>query len=325
MGVDGRKVERMESECFVGIDVAKDHVDLAVRPTQEEWQAPMTPRGIAEVVKRLREISPTLVVLEATGGLERPLVVALAGAGVPVVVCNPRQVRDFAKAAGHLAKTDKIDARVLAHFGDALRPPIHALPEAEAVELSATLARRTQILEMMTAEKHRLGTALPMVQVRIQRHLDWLDQELDALDRDLDARVQADPNWQGKDLVLRSVPGVGRVLATTLLADLPELGTLDRHQIASLVGVAPLNCDSGQRRGKRAIWGGRARVRAVLYMATLTATQRNPTIKTFYQRLCAAGKPKKVALTACMHKLLTILNAMLRDNQIWEAPLIQAA
>lgn len=315
----------MAAECFVGIDVAKDHADLAVRPTEEEWQAPMTLSGIADVVSRLQEIGPTLVVLEATGGLERALVLALAGASLPVVVCNPRQVRDFAKASGRLAKTDQIDARVLAHFGDAMRPPIRALPEIEAVTLSATLARRSQVLEMMTAEKQHLSTALPVVRPQIQSHLDWLDQALDEIDRDLDARVQADPNWQGKDVVLRSVPGVGRVLATTLVADLPELGTLDRHQIASLVGVAPLNCDSGRRRGKRAIWGGRARVRAVLYMATLVATQRNPTIKTFYQRLCAAGKPKKVALTACMHKLLTILNAMLRDNKTWEAPMIQAA
>jgi transposase len=315
----------MVTECFVGIDVAKDKVDLAVRPTHEEWQAPQTARGIAQVVSRLREIAPTLVVCEATGGLERPWVLALAGADLPVVVCNPRQVRDFAKAAGHLAKTDKIDARVLAHFGDAMRPPIHPLPDAAVVDLSATLARRSQILEMMTAEKQRLATALPVVRAHIERHLAWLARELDAIDHDLDARVQANPDWQGKDVVLRSVPGVGRVLSTTLLADLPELGTLDRHQIASLAGVAPLNCDSGQRRGKRAIWGGRARVRAVLYMATLAATHWNPTIKAFYQRLCAAGKPKKVALTACMRKLLTILNAMLRDQRPWEAPLPQAA
>jgi transposase len=315
----------MRTECFVGIDVAKDKVDIAVRPTQEEWQAPLTPRGIAQVVSRMREIGPQLVVLEATGGMERPWLLALAGVGLPVVVCNPRQVRDFAKAAGHLAKTDKIDARVLAHFGDAMRPPIHPLPDAAVVELSASLARRSQILEMITAEKQRLSTAVPVVRARIERHLKWLAQELDAIDDDLQARVQANPDWQGKDVVLRSVPGVGRILATTLLGDLPELGTLDRHQIASLVGVAPLNCDSGQRRGKRAIWGGRARVRAVLYMATLAATHWNPTIKAFYQRLCAAGKPKKVALTACMRKLLTILNAMLRDQRRWEAPLPQAA
>jgi transposase len=315
----------MVSACIVGVDVAKDHVDIAVRPTEEQWQAPTTPRGIAQVVSRLREMAPQLVVLEATGGLERPWVLALAGASLAVVVCNPRQVRDFAKATGRLAKTDQIDARVLAHFGDVMRPPVRPLPDAEALELSATLARRSQLVEMMTAEKQRWGRAVSVAQASIQRHLDWLAEELAAIDRDLDLRVQADPTWQGKDVVLRSVPGVGRVLATTLLADLPELGTLARHQIASLAGVAPLNCDSGQRRGKRAIWGGRARVRAILYMATLAATQRNPTIKTFYQRLCVAGKPKKVALTACMRKLLTILNAMLRDQKTWEGPLIQGA
>jgi len=315
----------MRTECFVGIDVAKDKVDIAVRPTQEEWQAALTPSGIAQVVSRLGEIGPRLVVLEATGGMERPWLLALAGVGLPVVVCNPRQVRDFAKASGHLATTDKIDARVLAHFGEPMRPAIHPLPDAAVVELSASLARRSQLLEMMTAEKHRLSTALPVVRARIERHLDWLTRELEAIDHDLEVRVQANPDWQGKDVILRSVPGVGRVLSTTLLGDLPELGTLDRHQIASLAGVAPLNCDSGQRRGKRAIWGGRARVRAVLYMATLAATHWNPTIKAFYQRLCAAGKPKKVALTACMRKLLTILNAMLRDQRPWEAPLLHPA
>jgi len=315
----------MTTECFVGIDVSKDKVDLAVRPTNEEWQAPLTPGGIAQVVGRMREIAPTVVVLEATGGMERPWVLALAGVGLPVVVCNPRRVRDFARATGHLAKTDKIDARVLAHFAQVVRPPLHPLPGAAVVELSATLARRSQLLEMLTAEKHRLSTAVPVVRAHIERHLAWLARELDAIDHDLQARVQAHPDWQGKDVVLRSVPGVGRVLSTTLLADLPELGRLDRHQIASLAGVAPLNCDSGQRRGKRAIWGGRARVRAVLYMATLAATHWNPTIKAFYHRLCAAGKPKKVALTACMRKLLTILNAMLRDQRCWEAPLLQAA
>jgi len=315
----------MTTECFVGIDVSKDKVDIAVRPTNEEGQAPLTPDGIAQVVGRLREIDPRMVVLEATGGMERPWVLALGGAGMRVVVCNPRQVRDFARATGHLAKTDKIDARVLAHFAEMVRPPFHPLPDAAVVDLSATLARRSQLLEMLTAEKHRLNTALPVVRAPIERHLAWLARELDAIDHDLQARVQAHPDWQGKDVVLQSVPGVGRVLSTTLLADLPELGTLDRHQIASLAGVAPLNCDSGQRRGKRAIWGGRARVRAVLYMATLAATHWNPTIKAFYHRLCAAGKPKKVALTACMRKLLTILNAMLRDQRLWEAPLLQAA
>jgi transposase len=316
----------MESpERFVGIDVAKDHLDLAVRPTQEQWQAPTTEEGIAGVVSRLRALQPTLVVLEATGGLERPLVVALAAAELPVVVSNPRQVRDFAKAAGRLAKTDHLDARMIALFAERMRPAVHPLPSAQAQELSATLARRTQLLEMLTAERHRLGSALPPVRARIQRHLDWLTQEIAAIDADLASLVHAQPSWEGKDTVLRSVPGVGPILTLTLLADLPELGALDRRQIASLVGVAPLNCDSGQRRGKRAIWGGRARVRTVLYMATLVATRFNPTIRSFYQRLCAAGKAKKLALTACMRKLLTILNAMISHKTPWQPPPEEAA
>jgi transposase len=307
----------MSVDCFVGIDVAKDHVDLAVRPTQEQWRAPTTAAGIAEVVSRLQTLQPTLVVLEATGGLERPLVLALAATGLPVVVSNPRQVRDFAKAAGRLAKTDQIDARILAEFAQTMRPAVRPLPTAEARALSATLARRTQLLEMLTAETHRLGSAVPEIREHIQRHLDWLTQELATLDATLAGLVQARPEWEGKESLLRSVPGVGRVMATTLLADLPELGRLDRRQIASLVGVAPLNADSGRRRGKRVVWGGRARVRAVLYMSTLVATRFNPTIRAFYQRLCTAGKAKKLALTACMRKLLTILNAMLRDQTTW--------
>ncbi len=312
------------AERFVGIDVAKDHLDLAVRPTPEQWQAPLTAAGIAEVVSRLQAIQPTLIVLEATGGLERPLVLALAAVELPVVVSNPRQVRDFAKSAGRLAKTDQIDARILAEFAQKMRPAVRPLPNAEALALSAILARRTQLLEMLTAENHRLGSALPPVRDRIQRHLDWLTQELATIDAELAGLVQSHPDWQGKETLLRSVPGVGPVLATTLVADLPELGTLDRRQIASLVGVAPLNADSGRRRGKRIVWGGRARVRAVLYMSALVATRFNPTIRAFYQRLCQAGKEKKVALTACMRKLLTILNAMLRDNTTWEMPIDQS-
>lgn len=315
----------MAAACFVGIDVAKDHLDVAVRPTGQEWRASNTASGIAPLVSRLRDLAPTLIVVEATGGLERAVTWALVGAALPVAICNPRQVHDFAKATGRLAKTDHLDARVLAHFADVMRPPIHAVPAAEAQLLSATLARRSQILEMLTAEDHRLSSAVAEMQPRIQAHLTWLAQELAELDQDLDQRIQTDPVWHAKDQRLRSVPGVGRVLATTLVADLPELGTLDRHQIASLAGVAPLNCDSGQRRGKRAIWGGRARVRAKLYMATLAATRWNVTIKSFYERLRGAGKPAKVALTACMRKLLTILNAILRDNKTWEAPLPQTA
>ena len=310
----------MSVESFVGIDVAKDHLDLAVRPTREQWHAPTSAAGLADVVNRLQAIGPALIVLEATGGLERPLVRALTAAALPVVVSNPRQVRDFAKAAGRLAKTDALDAHVLAHFAEAMRPAVRPLPDAHAQELSATLARRSQLREMLTAEQHRQGTAVPSVQAQIQRHCEWLSEEITALDAEIAAQVQADPTWAETEKRLRSVPGVGRILATTMLADLPELGHLDRRQIASLVGVAPLNRDSGRQRGKRTIWGGRARLRAVLYMGTLVATRFNPIIRAFYQRLCTAGKAKKLALTACMRKLLTILNAMVRHQTSWHPP-----
>lgn len=315
----------MAKECFVGIDVAKDQLDLAVRPGREAWQAPTTTAGIARVVSRLQELQPSLIVLEATGGLERPLVLALAAAELPVVVSNPRQVRDFAKAAGRLAKTDTLDAQILAHFAQTMRPPIQPLPTAEAHALSATMARRAQLLEMRTAERHRQDRALPSVRTRIERHITWLTQELDDIDQEIADLVRAHAEWLGKETLLRSVPGVGPVLATTLVADLPELGRLDRRQIASLVGVAPLNRDSGHHRGKRIIWGGRARLRAVLYMGTLVAARFNPTIRTFYQRLCTAGKAKKLALTACMRKLLTILNAMVHTNTLWQLPVASDA
>ncbi len=304
--------------CFVGIDVAKDHGDLAVRPSQEHWQEPMTETGRQRVITRLKELQPTLVVLEATGGLERPLALALQTAGVSVAVVNPRQVRDFAKATGHLAKTDRLDAQVLAHFAEALRPQPRPLPDESIQALAELVARRSQLLEMHSAERHRLATVSERVRAQIQRHLSWLEAELKTLDDDLNQRLQVDEERAKQAIRLRSVPGVGRVLTLTLLADLPELGTLDRQQVAGLVGVAPLNRDSGKRRGPRVIWGGRARVRAVLYMAPLVATRFNPIIRTFYQRLSQAGKPKKVALIACMRKLLTILNAMLRNQSSWQ-------
>ncbi len=253
-------------ESFGGIDVAKDHLDLAVRPTREHWQAPTSATGVASVLQRLQAIGPTLIVLEATGGLERSLGRPLTAAELPVVVSNPRQVRDFAKAAGRLAKTDTLDAQTLAHYAEAMRPPVRRLPDAPAQELSATLARRSQLREMLSAEQHRQGTAVPSVRGQIQRHCAWLSAEIATLDAEIAAQVQADPTWTETDKQLRSVPGVGRILATTLLAELPELGQLDRRQIASLVGVAPLNRDSGRQRGKRTFWGGRARLRVVLYV-----------------------------------------------------------
>jgi transposase len=258
-----------------------------------------------------------LVVLEATGGLEIPLTGVLAAAGVPVAVVNPRQVRDFAKAAGKLAKTDALDAQVLAHFAEVMRPEPRPLPDAQTQTLAAILARRRQLVEMLTAEKNRLGSARPPVRKSLRTHIAWLERELAHTDSDLAHAIRESPVWREKDELLRSTPGVGPVLTTTLLADLPELGALTSKQITALVGVAPLNHDSGTWRGKRAVWGGRAQVRAVLYMGALVAARFNPVIRAFYQRLCAAGKAKKVALTACMRKLLTILNAMMKHRTAW--------
>jgi transposase len=307
----------------VGIDVAKDRLDIAVRPTGDTWSVANDLPGITEVVQRLAPLHPKLVVLEATGGLQMPVAAALASAGLPLALVNPRQVRDFARATGKLAKTDRLDAQVLAHFAEAVRPAPHALPDAQAQELTALLTRRHQVIEMLTAEKNRLRTVRSeAVRQRVQDHIHWLEQELAGLDRDLDHTIRESPLWREKDNLLRSVPGVGPVVSMTLLADLPELGTLSRHQIAALVGVAPLNRDSGRFRGQRRVWGGRARVRAALYMAALTASRYNPMIRAFYHRLCGAGKARKVALTACMRKLLTILNAMLKHRQTW-APDVQ--
>lgn len=310
----------MAEPCFVGIDVAQEHLEIAIRPSGEQWREDATDAGIARSVRRLGEKAVGLIVVEATGGLERPLAVALATAGQAIAVVNPRQVRDFAKARGRLAKTDRIDAQILAEFAERMRPAVRALPTEAAQALSGALARRTQLQEMLTAERHRLDRALPRVKSQIQRHIDWLSEEMTALDAEIADQLHQDAEWTAKEQLLRSTPGVGRVLAATVVADLPELGRLDRRQIASLVGVAPLNRDSGRQRGKRMIWGGRARLRAVLYMATLVASRRNPVIREFYQRLLGAGKPKKLALTACMHKLLTILNAMLRHHTAWRDP-----
>ncbi len=304
--------------CYIGIDVAKARLDVAVRPSGDRWHVGNDADGVAALVTRLHDLQPTLVVLEATGGYERPLTAALAGAGLPVAVVNPRQVRDFAKATGKLAKTDALDAQALAHFAAAVQPPARPVAEAQAAALGAVLARRRQLVEMLTAERNRLGTAATAVGVRIAAHIAWLEEELDDVNRELGRIVAEDPAWRERDALLRGVPGVGPVLATTLLAELPELGALTRHEVAALAGVAPLNRDSGTRRGKRAVWGGRAHLRAALYMGTLAAARFNPVIKAFYDRLCAAGKPKKVALVACMRKLLTILNAMLARRARWQ-------
>jgi transposase len=309
----------LESEGpYVGIDVSKDQLDIAVRPDGDTWSMPNDASGITEVVQRLAQLHPKLVVLEATGGLQLPVAAALASAGLPLAMVNPRQVRDFARATGRLAKTDRLDAQVLAHFAEAVRPTPYPLPDAETQELTALLTRRHQVVEMLTAEKNRRrATRSEAVRQRVQDHIHWLEQELADLDDDLERTLRESPLWREKDNLLRSVPGIGRVVSITLLADLPELGTLSRHQIAALVGVAPLNRDSGRFRGKRMVWGGRARVRAALYMAALTASRYNPIIKAFYHRLCSAGKARKVALTACMRKLLIILNSMVKHQQTW--------
>jgi transposase len=308
----------LEAESpYVGIDVSKNQLDIAVRPAGDTWSMPNDVSGITEVVQGLAQLHPALVVLEATGGLQMPLAAALATAGLPLAMVNPRQVRDFARAIGRLAKTDRLDAQVLAHFAEAVRPTPYPLPDAQTQELTALLTRRHQVVEMLTAEKNRLRSARELVHRRVQDHICWLEQELADLDDDLERTLRKSPLWPEKDNLLRSVPGIGRVVSITLLADLPELGTLSRHQIAALVGVAPLNRDSGRFRGKRMVWGGRARVRAALYMAALTASRYNPIIKAFYHRLCGVGKARKVALTACMRKLLIILNSMVKHQQTW--------
>ena len=304
-------------KVYVGIDVAKANLDVVVDPSGQRWSFSNDDKGISEAVSRLRELSPALMVMEATGGIEVPLAAALGIAGLPVAVVNPRQIRDFAKATGKLAKTDVLDARVMARFAAAVQPTPRPLPETQSQELAAMLARRRQMVEMLTAEKNRLSSARKVVRQRIEDHITWLEQELANIDRELRERIRKSPVWREKDDLLQSVPGIGPVVSATLLAELPELGALDRRQIAALAGVAPLNRDSGTLRGRRTVWGGRATVRAKLYMAALVATRYNAVIKAFYQRLCAAGKAKKVALTACMHKLLTILNAMLKHRTPW--------
>ena len=308
-------------DCFVGIDVSKATLDIACLPDSESWTVTNDDPGLAELTPRLLGLAPALVVLEATGGFETAVVTALARAGLPVVVVNPRQVRDFAKAMGRLAKTDALDAGILADFAQRIRPEPRPLPDEAAQLLESLLTRRRQIVEMLTAERNRLGFARGPVKRDIGQHIKWLEKRLTDVDRDLQDAVAASPLYQAKADLLRTVPGVGPVTALTLLATLPELGHLSRHQIAALVGVAPMNRDSGTLRGRRMVWGGRAPVRAVLYMAALVGIKHNPAIASFYARLRATGKPFKVAATACMRKLLTILNAMVHHNRPWDPQL----
>ena len=307
-----------KAPVFVGIDVSNAQLDLALRPG-EVCSIPHDEAGLTAIVERLRALSPTLIVLEATGGLEVPLTGALAAAGLPVIVVNPRQVRDFAKATGKLAKTDTLDAQLLAHFAEVMRPLPRPLLDEQAQVLGTIVARRRQLIEMLTAEKNRVSRASQPIRARLQVHIAWLEQEVARTETDLAQAIRDSPVWSEKEELLRSTPGVGPVLATTLLADLPELGTLNQKQIAALVGVAPLNRDRGTLRGRRTVWGGRAHVRATLYMSALVATRYNPVIQAFYRRLCTAGKSKKVALTACMRKLLIMLNAILKHRTPWRA------
>lgn len=304
----------------VGIDVSKSFVDVSVYPKGNTWRVEHSPADTTALAEELAELKPAVVVVEATGGLEMSLTATLSVAGLPVVVVNPKRVRDFARATGRLAKTDKLDAQVLAQFGAMVRPQVRPLPDAARLELRALVARRQQLLEMMTAEKSRLRRTTPGVRHRIEVNVRWLREQLKKLDRDLGDFLKSGPLWQEDARILRSVSGIGPIVSATLIARLPELGSVNSKQAASLVGVAPLNRDSATFRGKRTVWGGRGDLRTALYMATLVATRYNPVIRAFYQRLCAAGKPKKVALIACMRKLLVILNSMIKHGQTWNPP-----
>jgi transposase len=306
-----------EAKRFVGIDVAKAQLDVAIGPNGERFALANDERGISALLKRLEPAD--LVIIEATGGLEVPVASALATAGIGVAVVNPRQVRDFARATGQLAKTDALDAQVLVRFGEAVKPQVRALPDAQAQALEALVSRRRQLVKMLTAEKNRRANSPKVIHKSIDEHIRWLEKRLAGFDDELAALVRATPIWRERDELLRSVPGVGKVLATTLLAHLPELGALNRKQIAALAGLAPFNRDSGKLRGSRCIWGGRAQVRRVLYMAVVSGVRSNPVIKNFYAQLRARGKYPKSALTACMRKLLVILNAMLHNKTHWLA------
>ncbi len=307
----------MEAETCVGIDVSKARLDVALGARGELFSVANDADGIRAIIHRLGTLLVARVIVEASGGLESALVAELGLAGLPVVVVNPRQVRDFARAIGQLAKTDTLDARVLALFGERIRPQLRPLPTEQERELKALVVRRRQLIEMIVAERNRLAGAPKVVQRQLRSHIDWLLKQLHRLDHDLDQALRNSPLWREQEDLLKSVPGVGPVLCVTMLSALPELGRLNRKQIAALVGVAPLARDSGTLRGHRMVWGGRGSVRAVLYMSTLVAVRHNPVLKAFYLRLRNAGKPPKVALVAAMHKLLTILNAILKNRTRW--------
>ena len=310
-----------DSETFIGIDVSKQYLDLAVLPGEETWRTPNHPKELPALVKRLAALHPTRIVLEATGGLEIPVAIALAAEGLPVVVVNPRQVRDFARALGRLAKTDRLDSCILARFAEAVRPKLKPIPDQEAILLKQLVSRHRHLTGLLVMEKNHRHSALPVLHQGIDRTIRHLTKELEKLEQEMNKRIRQSPAWCAKEKLLLTVPGVGPVVAKTLIAELPELGQLSHKQVAALVGVAPLACDSGQFLGKRRIWGGRASVRQKLYMAALSASRCNPILRAFYQKLLNHGKPKKLALVACMRKLLTFLNAMVRNQQPWKPPL----
>jgi len=293
-------------------------MDVASSESGETRQFANNDKGIIEAVRYISGMKPVGIILEATGNMEMPLAAALQARGLPVVIVNPRQVRDFARATGALAKTDAIDARILALFGVRVKPEIRPLPDKKVREMRNLLTRRRQLIEMLTAEHNRLSQSDEDIRPNIETHIKWLEEALSEINDDLDRRIRLSPSWVEKDNLLKSVPGVGKVVSSSLLIELPELGKLNRREIASLVGVAPFNRDSGTMRGRRTVWGGRAKLRSVLYMAALVASRRNPIIAAFYQHLLDAGKVKKVALVACMRKLLTILNAILRTMTVWQ-------
>lgn len=309
----------MSTEIYVGVDVSKGALDVVIRPTGEYYAVANDEKGIEQIRKHLLEIRPKLVVMEATGGYERELAITLAIAGLAVAVVNPRRVRDFAKALGTLAKTDKVDAGVIAHFGENIGPEARGVPEEEARELDALTTRRQQLVEMRTAEKNRLGVAARSQKPAIQEHIKYLDQQIEKIEQELEEVIEKSPLWQARDELLRSVPAVGPRTSGMLIARVPELGHLKSKEIAALIGVAPYPRDSGTYKGTRRIWGGRADVRTALYMATISAVRCNPVIRAHYQQLRTRGKLAKVALVACMRKLLIILNAMVRSNQHWQA------
>jgi len=313
-------MSKKRAQSFIGIDVSKKQLEVAVHESDYHFCCPNQPSAFVALIAELIALRPALIVLEATGGLERAVVAALHGSGLPIVIVNPRQVRDFARALGQLAKTDRLDARVLAHFAAAIKPPARPIKAQDEQELDALAGRRDQLIEMLSDEKNRRASAATdSVRAEIQGHIDWLRERIAELDQQLKKLVQHSPRWRAKDQILQSTPGIGPVVSVGLLSQLPELGTLNRQQISKLVGVAPLNRDSGQQRGLRHIFGGRAQVRRILYMAALTARRCNPVIKAFFEHLRARQKPFKVAITACMRKLLVIINVMIRESSTWRS------